>query len=402
MTVYATYSTSYSHRVSRYGLFIKGNSSEVKLTTILETPIDIATNMKRRLSEDLMRTVYVDFVYKNSGHSMYAFTKGEVGLSRARLMQLRGSPLLEACSQLHPQYFDSLIDLRCQQMQDETKQISFGNFTVYYDDYTKYFEEKAHTYIDAAKVMLPRVEVKRGEGVNTMSLVVDVNARTESINAFIKTPVTSINIYRYPLSKLPMRSFLEWRTQNHEPREYCGVSSRRVRTFDGAEYRYKMGEDWHLVAQDCTGKYGFAVLARPEDNNDLGVEVNIGDLAVLALTAGPKVYMNRHIQYMSMTRSLLRLTNRHGELLAHVVYTPDHSIHVRLPQYHLQLIFSNTSLILRAEQNLQGRLCGLCGENTHSGVELFHTAKGSSAKSPAEFFESYRLKGFETETVEVE
>uniref|UniRef100_A0A1B6KR29 Vitellogenin domain-containing protein n=1 Tax=Graphocephala atropunctata TaxID=36148 RepID=A0A1B6KR29_9HEMI len=75
MTAYATYSTSYSHRVSRYGLFIKGNSSEVKLTTILETPIDIATNMKRRLSEDLMRTVYVDFVYKNSGHSMYAFTK---------------------------------------------------------------------------------------------------------------------------------------------------------------------------------------------------------------------------------------------------------------------------------------------------------------------------------------
>ncbi|XP_046683357.1 vitellogenin-2-like isoform X2 [Homalodisca vitripennis] len=88
LTAYLTYSTSYSNRVSRYGLFIRSNCTELKLTTVHEAPIDIATKIKRQLSEDLQQKFYIDGVYKTNVYTVYAFAKGNVGLSRAKLTQL--------------------------------------------------------------------------------------------------------------------------------------------------------------------------------------------------------------------------------------------------------------------------------------------------------------------------
>lgn len=42
-----------------------------------------------------------------------------------------------------------------------------------------------------------------------------------------------------------------------------------MRTFDNAEFQYKMKDNWHLVTKDCSNKYGMSVIARPSDNNSM-------------------------------------------------------------------------------------------------------------------------------------
>lgn len=50
------------------------------------------------------------------------------------------------------------------------------------------------------------------------------------------------------------------------------------------------------------------------------------------------------------------------------------------------------AILLQAQPGLQGRLGGLCGMYSNSGVERFLTPQGTTAKSFREFINSYIIK----------
>lgn len=51
--------------------------------------------------------------------------------------------------------------------------------------------------------------------------------------------------------------------------EFCGLTTQHVRTFDNAEFQYKMKDNWHLITKDCSNKYGISVIAQPANNNSM-------------------------------------------------------------------------------------------------------------------------------------
>lgn len=77
----------------------------------------------------------------------------------------------------------------------------------------KAMEKVVQKYMNAAQVMLPRSEEKAGRGSNTMDLTVDISPRTQSLNAFLTTPNTSLNLYRQSLNRNPMATVAEWLVQ---------------------------------------------------------------------------------------------------------------------------------------------------------------------------------------------
>ncbi|XP_054280083.1 vitellogenin-1-like isoform X1 [Macrosteles quadrilineatus] len=387
ISAYVAYASTYSRRVNRFGLFVKRDQSQTKLTAIHEDPVDISSDLKRRVTEDLQHNLFLDFVHTTSNQNIKAFMQTKLGVSRTELMNLRGSPLLESCSQ-----DDAAIEFKCQQLKEQTQQISFGNVSVYYSNDAKFLENMVVKYVNAAKVVIPGTEEKSGEGVNTMSMLVDVDQKTRSVEMSVYTPVTSAKIHRLPLSKLPMSTLAEWATQPDAASEYCGVSSKRFRTFDGRESLYKMKDVWHLVLHDRTRKYGISVLAKPSSNNTMKIEINKDDSVVLRVEEGPKVYFNDKLQLLDVKHSVMVVSDKQGRVVMHIVYTPDSSLRIQLPYDHLVLRYTDSSLVVKAGNALQGRLCGICGSHSNTGVEQYLAAEGQTAKSAKEFASSFQLK----------
>lgn len=77
------------------------------------------------------------------------------------------------------------------------------------------------------------------------------------------------------------------------------------------------------------------------------IEVNLRDQYVITVEEGPKVNVNDKQQLLDLSHPLLRITDGKGTLLAHVVHTPDNSIHMILPQDKLDLVYHGTSLIIK-------------------------------------------------------
>lgn len=77
----------------------------------------------------------------------------------------------------------------------------------------KVLEKFVGKYINAAEIVLPWTEKLPGKGSNTIELSMDVNPRTKAVDTFIASPGSSLKIYKYPMSKLPFSTLIEWATQ---------------------------------------------------------------------------------------------------------------------------------------------------------------------------------------------
>lgn len=77
----------------------------------------------------------------------------------------------------------------------------------------KILEQFVVKYMNAAEVVLPWTENLPGKGSNTIEMSMDVNSRTQAVEAFIATANRSLKIYKYPMSKIPFSTLIEWATQ---------------------------------------------------------------------------------------------------------------------------------------------------------------------------------------------
>lgn len=77
----------------------------------------------------------------------------------------------------------------------------------------KMLEKFVGKYMNAAEIVLPWTEKLPGKGSNTIEMSMDVNPRTKAVDTYIASPSSSLKIYKYPMSKLPFSTLIEWATQ---------------------------------------------------------------------------------------------------------------------------------------------------------------------------------------------
>lgn len=77
------------------------------------------------------------------------------------------------------------------------------------------------------------------------------------------------------------------------------------------------------------------------------VEVNIDDKLVIMMEEGPKVTVNKNVQPLDESHALMMLTDHNGNTIGRVVHTPDHTIHMRLPNHKLDVVYAQSFLIIR-------------------------------------------------------
>lgn len=74
-----------------------------------------------------------------------------------------------------------------------------------------------------------------------------------------------------------------------------------MRTFDNAEFQYKMKDNWHLITKDCSNKYGISVIAKPANNNSM-VSASTDPFNKSSLEAGKlKFYSTVGVKLKSLT-----------------------------------------------------------------------------------------------------
>lgn len=77
------------------------------------------------------------------------------------------------------------------------------------------------------------------------------------------------------------------------------------------------------------------------------VEVNMDDQFAIKMEAGPRVSVNSKLQPLDTSHALLRITDRWGRLVGHTVHTPDNAVHLQMPQHHLDLVYSQSALVIK-------------------------------------------------------
>lgn len=87
------------------------------------------------------------------------------------------------------------------------------------------------------------------------------------------------------------------------------------------------------------------------------VEVNIDDKMVIMMEEGPKVTVNKNVQPLDESHPLMMLTDRNGNTIGRVVHTPDHTIHMRLPNHKLDVVYAQSFLIIRVSSVVYLHLC---------------------------------------------
>lgn len=87
------------------------------------------------------------------------------------------------------------------------------------------------------------------------------------------------------------------------------------------------------------------------------VEVNIDDKMVIMMEEGPKVTVNKNVQPLDESHALMMITDHDGNTIGRVVHTPDHTIHMRLPKYKLDVVYAQSFLIIKVSLFLSLLLC---------------------------------------------
>lgn len=87
------------------------------------------------------------------------------------------------------------------------------------------------------------------------------------------------------------------------------------------------------------------------------VEVNIDDKLVIMMEEGPKVTVNKNVQPLDESHPLMMLTDHNGNTIGRVVHTPDHTIRMRLPNHKLDIVYAQSSLIIRVSSGVPLLFC---------------------------------------------
>lgn len=178
--------------------------------------------------------------------------------------------------------------------------------------------------------------------------------------------------------------------------DFCGVSTSRLVTLDGAMGAMKLSDCWHLLAKDCSGKSRVAVLAKADKGKaeHMEVEINIDNYQVARLYPDGSATLNG-VTVVNSTNNVgaaVQVRDADDVSVMDIVRGEDGAVSVRLADHGMSLVYGNSSVVIEAGASLRGRLCGMCGNFDASATGDMLNPKNKAEKTVQAFADSYAIK----------
>lgn len=146
----------------------------------------------------------------------------------------------------------------------------------------------------------------------------------------------------------------------------CEVSSDRVNTFDNAEFSFRMGNCWTVLAKDCSEERTFAILAKRMTGGDKD------EKACKIVTPYGKVKLTKKPAeglVLEKDGELVPITNgepieiiQHGHVIISCLAQDESYVKCWLPEQQVKVYFDGYNVNVKMDTPLyMGRQCGICG-----------------------------------------
>lgn len=135
---------------------------------------------------------------------------------------------------------------------------------------------------------------------------------------------------------------------------YCGVTPQRLHTLDGVQGDMQLGNCWHVLAKDCSGKSRVAVLARTHNSNSsaIEIEVNIDNYQVAQVTPdGAWLNGASVINESSQAGAAVEVRDAAHVRVLQIVRAEDGAINIALPDHGMSLVYGNSSVVIQVNSD---------------------------------------------------
>jgi len=145
----------------------------------------------------------------------------------------------------------------------------------------------------------------------------------------------------------------------------CEINENRVKTFDEAQFGFRLGTCWTVLAKDCSEERSFAVLAKRTGESDekaLKIVTPYGKVKLMKKPNHDQIILEKDGETVTMKRDEPIEIVQHGHVVVTVKCDSESSCRVYLPEQQVKVYFDGFNVNVKMQTPLyMGRQCGICG-----------------------------------------
>jgi hypothetical protein len=195
------------------------------------------------------------------------------------------------------------------------------------------------------------------------------------LNITVKTPKENVTMYDVPLPfyMRPLNMKRSIFKQYYENTLFgrnapmCEISESRVKTFDEAEFGFRLGTCWTVLAKDCSSDRTFAILAKRvngAESEDKAVKIitPYGKVKLIKNPTSDAIVMEKDGQMTAMRPGQPIEIVQHGRVIMSAQLESSHYVKVYLPESQVKVYFDGYAVNVKMQSPIyMGRQCGICG-----------------------------------------
>jgi anti-sigma28 factor (negative regulator of flagellin synthesis) len=193
------------------------------------------------------------------------------------------------------------------------------------------------------------------------------------LNITVKTQRENVTMYDIPLpfyirplnvKRSTMKQYYENGLFGKDA-PICEINENRVKTFDEAEFGFRLGTCWTVLAKDCSNERSFAVLAkRTGESEEKAVKIitPYGKVKLMKKPNHNSIMLEKDGETVTMRRDEPIEIVQHGHVIISVKLEDDMNCRVYLPEQQVKVYFDGFNVNVKMQTPLyMGRQCGICG-----------------------------------------
>ncbi|XP_063227867.1 vitellogenin-like [Bacillus rossius redtenbacheri] len=386
----------------RLGLFVKEVTSDWQMTLGYQArnPLMPIFNIDEKILSNLSSVVYSDLELVVHDTKYTISFSGEADHRTGTPVSLSNSWRQEGC---HPEECNEgpAFNKKCRKILHKSTTYDFFSGTLVYNEEVKEFLPAYSPWHEEA---LPSLEpylaeeqetARAGRGEERLSVTAYVADDRREMDLVVVAPGCK-RLYRGVPAPFAGDDRIVGIPRGGAFRPpTCILGKNRIATYDGVEYEYGVNGCWHVVTMDCSGENQVAIFARRK-GDDMELELNADNYKIISVLPGPEVFINDE-QINFDQRNVTQVEDDKQAVFAEMSLSPDDSLRIDLLAYGLRVLYDKSAAIIESTPRLDGRMCGLCGDQDGDLADEFAGPGGRVLATAGDFGRSFLLRDSECE-----